>query len=258
VQPLARTIGGALGLQALERLLANAADCGGVSEWARALLYALNIRMNLRGEPLRQGIAPSGPLVVVSNHPFGILEPLLMMALLQPLYPDLRYIGQQLWQRMANVAPLLFPLNPTTGYRFQDLNSHSLRCAIRWVRNGHALALFPAPRVATWSWAHRGVVDPPWSNLLGVLVARAHADVIPMHFAGRNSLLFQASAVLLDPLHHALLIREFLNKKNQTIEITVGRRMPWKGLGGGTDVQAMTERVRAILEDLGRQAQSGE
>jgi putative hemolysin len=250
IAPIARILGGALGVSALHRLIANASTRHSPSDWSGAILDALNIRVQLRGALLQREMAVAGPLAVVANHPFGILDALLALALLPPLRADLRYLGQHLWQRMPHVAPALLPLQPTTGHRSQNFNARSMRAAIRWVRDGHALAMFPAPRVATWSRVQRAVVDPPWSNLLGNLVVRAGADVLPVHIAGRNSVLFQAAATLVHPLHHALLIRELLSKNDQTVCITVGTRLSASSLGRGADAQGITRRIRAIIESL--------
>ena len=185
------------------------------------ILDAMRIRTEWSGLPL-SGIPATGPLVVVANHPYGLIEGLALDALLLSRRPD---VTVMVWHMVAKlpgaldrgiyVDPLRHPDNRT-------LNIQGFRKAIGLLSRGGALMVFPAGQVARFSWSRGAVVDPPWNPHIARLVRRTRAAVVPVYFHGRNGLPFQLAAVAMPRLHQSLVVREVNNKRGTTLRATVG------------------------------------
>jgi putative hemolysin len=213
------------GLAECEEILRDHSKAPTVAEWAQGVLRTLGIAYELRGVDLKAAFPTTGPVVIAPNHPFGALDALVVLSALESVRCDFRILGQAIWKRIPQTAPRLFALLPTAGKPYQSSNARSLRAAIRWTQQGHALWLFPAPSVAHWRWDTRRIEDPQWSDLLGYLVSVAGATVVPMYFEGRNSGLFQVVSAVCPRLRHALLLRELLNKRGTHVSVTIGHGM---------------------------------
>jgi len=185
------------------------------------LLGALSIRTEWRGLPL--SCVPShGPLIVVSNHPYGLIEGLALDAMLLSRRTD---VTVMVWHMVAQlpgtedrgiyVDPLRLPENRT-------LNVQGFRKALELLGRGGALLVFPSGQVARYFFSAGAVVDPPWNPHVARLARRTKAQVLPIYFEGHNGLAFQLAALALPRLHQSLLIREVNNKRGFTLQATLG------------------------------------
>jgi putative hemolysin len=86
--------------------------------------------------------------------------------------------------------------------------------------------MFPAGEVSHWQFRHGQVTDPEWSPAVVRLVRMSRAPVIPVLFAGRNSLPYQLLGVVHPKLRTLQLPRELLNKAGKEIELRVGTPVP--------------------------------
>ena len=217
----------------LERLLAvdrlvevySAAESKSGTPLFTALLELLAAQWNV--DPRELGRIPTtGPVVVVANHPFGMLDGVALGALLVRVRPDARLLAN----RMLGIAHaftrhciFVDPFETRIG---RSSNSRALREALRFLRDGGLLGTFPAGEVATWSPARRSVTDRSWSRSIAALIRRTGATAVPVHFEGGNSLPFHLLGMIHPFLRTATLPHEFLNKAGRTIRLRIGTPVP--------------------------------
>src|SRR5262245_14884354 len=192
-------------------------------------LEHLQVRYVLSAQRL-QDIPASGPLVVVANHPFGGLEGVILGALLTQCRPDVKYLGNYLLQRIAELRDWILPIDPFGQKRLIATNGRSLREALRWVRAGGALITFPAGEVSRLIWRQGVVADGTWSPHIAALVRHTQATVLPVFFPGRNSVLFQSVGLVHPRLCTLLLPHELVNKQTKTVAVTLGKPLAWNKL----------------------------
>lgn len=167
-------------------------------------------------------IPRTGPALVVANHPFGILDGAVLGAILPRLRKDVKLLTTYLVSAVEELADLCIYLDPFERASAHRVNVAGLRQAIAHLKNGGMLAMFPAGEVSHWQFRHGQVTDPEWSPAVARLVRMSRAPVIPVLFAGRNSLPYQVLGVVHPKLRTLQLPRELLNKAGKEIELRVG------------------------------------
>lgn len=193
-----------------------------------SLLQHLQITLAYDLDALHQAIPKDGPFITVSNHPFGFLDGVIVLMMVGKIRPNFRAIANFLLSYFAPISDLFLTVNPfeTSGPKGMGGTEKSLQ----QLRQGLGLALFPAGEVSTWYKGQQGISDRPWSLRSMQLIQQAQVPVIPIYFAGENSLSFH----LLGKLHPALrtvrIPAEMFKKQGKTLQIAIGERIEWQQL----------------------------
>src|SRR4051812_16102669 len=172
--------------------------------FAERALASLDVRIDVSDTDLTQ-IPKTGPLIVVANHPFGGVDGLALATLLRRVRPDVKLLANHLLGRIPELRDSLLLVDPFEGDGAARRNLSPLRAAMRWVRDGGALGIFPAGEVSRLELSARGVIDAPWSTTAARIAAATGAPVLPIFFDGRNSALFQLAGLIHPRLRTALL-----------------------------------------------------
>lgn len=245
-----RVVGGPLGLHALQRrhdALPPGLDAPGV---ARAALAQQGLRGAVVGELPRI----AGGVAVIGNHPSGAAEALVALDTLLRWRPDCRFIADAIWTRVPALRPVLIAVDARAAAGDTARNAIAVGTALRWLRAGHALAWFPAGAVGYARRPGDPVSDPPWPAWNARFIARSRATVLPLHFSGANSALFQRVARLRPDWRHALLVREFLAQPPGTVRMTVGAPLAPDDPCLAGDPDAVNARLQARIATLGATA----
>ncbi|MGJ8677827.1 MAG: lysophospholipid acyltransferase family protein [Akkermansiaceae bacterium] len=171
-------------------------------------------------------IPESGPVILVANHPFGGIDGIILGDLMQSRRPDSKLMGNFLLKHLPLIADDVIAVNPFGTKTAKAESSHGLRESLRWLKEGHCLAVFPAGIVAhrTWkNWLSGKVQESDWHSSLARLAQKTKATVVPIHFEGSNSLLFNLAGLIHPRLRTALLVREFNNKCHTEIKLRIGK-----------------------------------
>jgi putative hemolysin len=172
-------------------------------------------------------IPREGPCVVVANHPFGLLEAVVLVTMLREIRPDVRALANELLSGIPELNDVVIHVDVLRGDA--RANVSGMRRALEFVSAGGLLLMFPAGEVSHFQWSKRAAIDPAWSPTVARLIrmaARAcqgQIQIVPVFVPGTNSLLFHAAGMAHPKLRTALLAHEFNNKKRRTIELHIGR-----------------------------------
>src|SRR5204862_3035305 len=120
-------------------------------------------------------IPRSGGCIVVANHPFGAVEGLVLARMLRGARSDATILANHLLERVVPLRPAILSIDPFGRRDAAASNSSALRRAVRFVRAGGMLALFPSGEVAHFDWRRGKVVEAPWHETLAHLVRASKA-----------------------------------------------------------------------------------
>jgi putative hemolysin len=198
------------------------------------------------------------PVVVVANHPFGVLDGIVIGYLVGKVRPDFKVLTHSLLCRVAELQPHLLPIDfgSTSGATATNLRSRAE--ALAWLGNGGVLVVFPGGAVSTSKQLLGGrAVDPEWKLFTAKAIARAQATVVPMFFEGQNSRLFQVASHISLTLRLSLLLNELRNKIGSVVAVRIGAPVAHTDLSHLADRNALADHVRRATYELAGDDDSG-
>lgn len=213
------------------------------ARFAEAALQILQVRFEV--DPSQLELIPrSGPAAVVANHPYGGLEGLYSIQLLLDRRPDAKLLGNQLLHRIPELRDVIIPVDVFGGSQAARQNGRGMRAALRHVEQGGLIIIFPAGAVSHLHLTSGRVCDPLWSPIAARFLRMCDCPVIPMHFGGGNSSIFQTLGLLHPRMRTVMLSHELLNKRNRVIPVTVGRAIKASELRDQTNDVALARSLR--------------
>ena len=215
----------AVGLPKLDRIIHDARrvqEAGEEVEFVPAVLRGMNIAVEVSDSDLAQ-IPKTGPVLLVSNHPFGGIEGVVLMDILRRARPDYKVMANYVLAAIPEMRKDFIFVNPFGTASAAKANIRPLLECVKWLRGGHAIGVFPAGEVSSIDLKRRLVRDPPWSETIASLARKTGATVVPMHFCGRNPALFQLAGLVHPRLRTVLLPRMTARQKRHTITAYIGR-----------------------------------
>lgn len=216
--------------------------------FADRVLAAMNVRYDA-GEADLARIPATGPLVVVANHPYGGIEGVVLASLLRRVRPDVKLLVNYLLACIPEFRDSFFFVDPFGGRGAAARNLSAMKSALRFVKQGGCLGVFPAGEVSHLTWRKRCVTDPAWSESVGRIVRQTGASVLPVFFDGQNGAVFQLAGLVHPRLRTALLPRAMIDRKRKTMSFRVGSVIsPARLARFATDEEATTYlRVRTYI-----------
>ncbi len=189
-----------------------------------AALRKLGIRPRIRsGAENLAKVPETGGLLLVANHPFGVVDGLTIGHLAMRLRGNVRIMTNSLLCRVPEVDPHLLPVDFSGTPEARRITGETRRRAVELLAQGQTVAIFPAGSVATANKPVRGrAVDSAWHPFVGRLATIPGVTTLPLNFSGQNSRLFQIASHLSYPLRIALVFRETCRRINRPIDISIG------------------------------------
>ena len=168
-------------------------------------------------------VPETGGLLLVANHPFGVVDGLTLGHLGMRLRGNVRILTNSLLCRVPEIDPHLLPVDFSGTPEARRLTGETRRRAADLLAQGKVVAIFPAGGVATANRPLRGrAVDAPWHPFVARLATIPGVTTLPLHFAGQNSRLFQIASHTSYPLRVALIFHETRRLMQRSLDITVG------------------------------------
>lgn len=191
-------------------------------------------------------IPVDGPLVVVANHPFGILDGLILGHLLSARRGDFRILANSVFQDAPDIDRIVLPVSFDNTKAAVKLNLETRAKAHSFLQAGGAIGVFPGGTVSTASKPFLRPLDPGWRRFTARMIAKSNATVVPIFFDGQNSTLFQLASHIHYNLRVALLLKEFRCRADKPVKIAIGAPIPPAIIDAfSNDAQAMMDFLRS-------------
>jgi putative hemolysin len=199
---------------------------------------------------IREIIPASGPLIVIANHPFGVLDGIILCWLVSQARPDFQVMTHRVLHQAPEVRSRILPVDFSGTEAALQNNLNSRRRARELLDNGGALLVFPGGGVARADSAFGRAVDLPWGTLTAKLALATEAPVLPVYFHGRNSRLFHIASAIHQVLRYGMLFHEVRNKMGRRIDVSVGDAIAPERLREIGDLRAVTDFLRTTTHAL--------
>lgn len=192
-------------------------------------------------------IPEAGPLVVVANHPFGVLDGLVISWLISLRRKDFKVLTNSVLDAVPESKPWLLPVDFAGTREAVAANIEMRRAALAHVKGGGCVVAFPAGGVSTVPRPFDPLaVDDEWKPFTAKLITHSRAAVTPIFFDGQNSRLFQIASHLSLELRLALVFREVRRRMGETLRVEIGETL-------SPDTLDAAGRRRGLMEFLREQ-----
>ncbi|MEM9578199.1 MAG: lysophospholipid acyltransferase family protein [Pseudomonadota bacterium] len=189
----------------------------------RAALDVMGIELQTPQSQLDR-IPKEGPLIVVSNHPHGMVDGMIFADLIGRVRPDYRILTRSLLTVIDEVAgsymiPVPFPHDPDAQRKGVEMRAR----AMQHLKEGGVVALFPSGGVAASETFFGPAVEGEWNVFTAKMIRRSGATVLPIKFQGQNSRAYQIANQLSPMLRQGLLLHEIVHSLNKPQAPVVGQ-----------------------------------
>ncbi|WP_417208348.1 lysophospholipid acyltransferase family protein [Antarctobacter sp.] len=189
-------------------------------------------------------IPKDGPLIVIANHPYGILDGVIMGHILSVVRGDFRILANSVFRKADELNKIILPVNFDETKEAMQQNIATRKEAMSYLGQGGCIGIFPGGTVATAEKPFGRPMDPGWRTFTARLIAKSNATVVPIYFDGHTSRLFQLASHLHTTLRLGLLIKEFRKRVDTPVRVSIGMPIP------PTEIDARSKDARAMMDFL--------
>lgn len=162
------------------------------------------------------------PVILIANHPYGILDGMMMGHILAQTRGDFRILAHQIFRKASDLDRVVLPISFEETKEAVRLNLTTRRTALDYLGQGGAIGIFPGGTVSTSARVFSKPMDPGWRSFTARMVAKSNAVVVPVFFDGHTSRLFQIASHLHATLRMGLLIKEFKKRVDTPVGVVIG------------------------------------
>jgi len=177
-------------------------------------------------------VPKTGPVVFVANHPYGVLDGIVMAWLVNKVRSDFVVLTHIVLTRAPEAAPFILPVDFSGAKEAEQTNLASRAAARAQLARGGAVVVFPAGAISTTpdKFGLKPAVDGRWQPFVSQLVQRSRATVVPIWFGGQNSRLFQIASHVSQTLRLSLIFHEVKARIGATLPVGIGTPIPFASI----------------------------
>jgi putative hemolysin len=231
----------------LNHVLNKYSDDFGV-DFLSKIIVEFNLNLEIEG---KENLPESGRCFFASNHPFGIIDGLVLTHTVSQKYGSLKAIGNDAFMFIPQLRPLIAAVNV-----FGRSSKEYIKVLDDTYDSEIPITHFPAGLV---SRRFNGIVqDSEWQKSFISKAVASKRDIVPFFFYGRNSRLFymihsirQMLGIKMN-IELMLLPREMFRKRNSTIKVKIGKPIPYTVFDDSLTHREWANKVRSHVYEMGK------
>jgi len=229
----------------------------GESFW-QAAVRLLDLKIPLDDHELN-AVLKTGSLVVVANHPYGVLDGIAICWLMEKIRKDFLVLTHTALLSAPEARPSLLPVDFSGTAEATASNLETHKKARTHLYQGGSIVVFPSGAISTSPdrLGQKPATDWPWQPFTAQLIQRSRAHVVPVYFHGQNSRLFQMASHISSTLRLALIFKEVRDRMGSTLDISIGVPLSPDFIASFTNRSALTEFLRQRTYALGSATKHG-
>lgn len=168
-------------------------------------------------------IPKDGPVVVVANHPHGLVDGMILADLIGRRRTDYKILTRALLTGIDEVAAsymisVPFPHEPDAQRKSVEMRAK----AMAHLKEGGVISVFPSGVVASSDTLFGPVIEREWNVFTAQMIRRSGATVVPIFFPGANTRAYQMANRISPTLRQSLLLHEVVKSCNKPQNPIVG------------------------------------
>ena len=193
-------------------------------EFIKTLLSQMAVDVEFDAGLVEQLRQVEGPVVFAANHPYGCIDSMALMLLMEKVRSDgWKMLANKVLRSIEELQPVTIPVDPFASGQDRGKNMKSLKEMLAHLLSGGAVGMFPARRVSELNQSLDAVCDLPWTDHAVKFANKVNGSVVVLHIDGQNSdefLKIPTDQLLKRSLS---LAKEVPKQKGKTVKVRLGR-----------------------------------
>lgn len=192
----------------------------GQAFWRQALRH-MGIELQTPADQIAN-IPAKGPVIVVANHPHGLVDGMILAELIGRVRTDYKILTRSLLTGVDEIADFMIPVPFPHEEDALKKNLDMRKEAMEHLSDGGVIVLFPSGVVSCSETFFGPAIEAEWNPFTAKMIQRSKATVVPIFFPGQNSRAYQIANKLSPTLRQGLLIHEVVHALNKPQKPVVG------------------------------------
>jgi len=198
-------------------------------------------------------IPQKSPLLVIANHPFGIIDGLILCSLISQVRDDFKIMTHETLQFLPQLKQFILPVDFSgKTKKSKILNIQTAQAAKEHLCNNGVVIIFPSGGVSIAKSLTSEAIDDEWKLFPAKLIHQTRTNVLPIYFDGKNGFLFHFFAAKMknQTLKYSSYIHETRKKIGKEICIYSGNLINYKEIEKIKDRAELTKFLKNITYNL--------
>tara|TARA_Y100000590_G_scaffold437979_1_gene560251 strand:+ start:308 stop:1132 length:825 start_codon:yes stop_codon:yes gene_type:complete len=198
-------------------------------------------------------IPKKGSLMVIANHPFGIIDGLILCSLISKKRDDFKIMTHETLKFLPQLDKFILPVDFSNNKKENlKVNIETANRAKQHLKNNGALIIFPSGSVSIAKNLKSEAKDDKWKLFPAKLIQQTKTDILPIYFDGKNGLMFHlfASKIKNQTLKYSSYIYETRKKIGKEIIIYSGNIIKYKSVSSLSDRKELTRYLKDTIYSL--------
>lgn len=196
--------------------------------WPAAIAH-MGIRIDTPPEEIAR-IPATGPLVVVANHPSGVVDGMIMAEIINRVRSDFKILTRSLLTGIPEVEQFMIPVPFPHEDNSRELGLQMRNETMAHLKSGGAIILFPAGKVAASETFFGPAIEAEWNVFTHKMIRGSGATILPIKFEGQNSRAYMIANLLSATVRQGLLLHEIKRGLNKPSRPYIGEPIPASAL----------------------------
>ena len=221
-------------------------DIGG--DFLESVLKELNITLKIEG---LENLPKSEKCFFVSNHPFGIIDGLILTSIVNHKYGHLKAIANDAFDFIPHLKPFIISVNV-----YRQSSKEHITALENTYQSNMPITHFPAGAVSRITAGK--IQDDVWKKSFIKKAKQHKRDIVPFYIHGKNSNLFYSVYRIRkwfgisQNIELVLLPGEMFKKRNKIIKINIGNPIAHNSLDKRASDSEWAQKIRNQLYQLGK------
>ena len=221
-------------------------DIGG--DFLENILKELNITLKIEG---LENLPKNEKCFFASNHPFGIIDGLILTSIIYHRYGHLKAIANDAFDYIPHLKPFIISVNV-----YGKSSKEHITALEKTYQSNIPITHFPAGAVSRITAGK--IQDDVWKKSFIKKAKQHKRDIVPFYIHGKNSNLFYSIYRIRkwfgisQNIELVLLPGEMFKKRNKIIKINIGKPIPHNSLDKTASDSEWAQKVRNQVYQLGK------
>ena len=248
-----KTIEQLTGKRKLENLYKNFSESKLDPEffWS-GILEAMKIKLNIKNNNANE-IPTRGSLLMIANHPFGIIDGLILCSIASEVRSDFKIMTHETLRFLPELEKFILPVDFNEDSKNSIKNNlNTARKAKEHLNSGGLLIIFPSGSVSTAKNLKSAAEDDDWKLFPAKIIHQTKTNVLPVYFDGKNGLLFHlfASKLKNQTLKYSTYIHETKKMIGKEITLCIGNIINYEDISHIKERDKLTKHLKRVTYDL--------